>query len=83
MHTGYGHPGSGQTSQELHGVGKKLKSGLEGVGANQTDALAEQGLDRDHLRGGKALNAKEGEVVGVPAQEREPQSADNVASELK
>ncbi|KAF2431440.1 hypothetical protein EJ08DRAFT_648958 [Tothia fuscella] len=32
LHTGYGHPGSGQTRQELHD-GSHERAGLEGVGA--------------------------------------------------
>jgi hypothetical protein len=83
VHTGYGHPGQGQTSQELHGGGKKERSGLTGVGADQGDAFREQGLDRDHLKGGKAENAKDGEEVGVGAQERTPVGAEEVADELK
>lgn len=36
VHTGYGHPGSGQTSQELHD-GSNATAGLQGVGASAPD----------------------------------------------
>jgi hypothetical protein len=63
VHTGYGHPGSGMTSQELHGgKGKRDRSGLEGVGTSASDPFAERGLDRDHETG---LRTKQGVVENL------------------
>ncbi|KAJ4253292.1 hypothetical protein NW762_010447 [Fusarium torreyae] len=80
VHTGMGVPGSGQTSQELHGRGKKIGSGLEGVGANPSDPIHDKGADRDHptnYRGKGGDNA-----VDYPgAGDREPVKAEQVASE--
>ncbi|KAF5024177.1 hypothetical protein F66182_3749 [Fusarium sp. NRRL 66182] len=81
VHTGLGHPGSGQTSQELHGRGKqKGTSGLEGVGANPSDPIHDKGADREHptnYRGKGGENA-----VDYPgAGDREPVKAEQVASE--
>ncbi|KAM0340754.1 hypothetical protein ACHAPU_010345 [Fusarium lateritium] len=80
VHTGLGKPESGQTSQELHGRGKKNRSGLEGVGANASDPIHDKGADRDHptnYRGKGGENA-----VNYPgAAEREPAKAEDVASE--
>jgi hypothetical protein len=42
-HIGYGHPGSGQDSKELHGdgnfPGKRKKQGSASVGAGQSDVF--------------------------------------------
>ncbi|KAM4065187.1 hypothetical protein HRG_004476 [Hirsutella rhossiliensis] len=80
VHQGYGHPGEGMTSQELHGgKRKKVGAGLEGVGANSSDPMREYGLDREHPTGyrGKATE-------GYPdAEERLPVSAEKVASERR
>lgn len=55
VHTGYGHPGSGQTSKELHASGaypgKREKNGLAGVGADPMDTYRERGLDQDFPKG--------------------------------
>jgi hypothetical protein len=50
FHTGYGHPGSGQTSSELHGQKKKERSGLEGVGRRRSIRCA---CDRRAGRGAR------------------------------
>jgi hypothetical protein len=80
VHTGYGHPGSGQTSNELHGDGKREKSGLAGVGADLKDPVRERALDTDAptgTRGKSGLNRE-----NIPgAEEREPESAERVAAE--
>ncbi|KAF2718739.1 hypothetical protein K431DRAFT_348468 [Polychaeton citri CBS 116435] len=81
VHTGLGHPGQGQTSQELHHDGqagrKNPGSSLEGVGAtvkqsgiNAHDpAFANQrALDKDEAVVGR------GNVGGPPAEERLPES---------
>lgn len=85
VHTGYGHPGSGQTSKELHGdgnfPGKREKKGLAGVGADQSDVFRERGQNIDFPTGtkGKSGVNREG-IVGV--EERLPESAESVAAEL-
>ncbi|CAJ0544629.1 Ff.00g037120.m01.CDS01 [Fusarium sp. VM40] len=70
----------GATSADLHGRGKKERSGLEGVGANASDPIHDKGADRDHptnYRGKGGENA-----VDYPgAAEREPAKAEEVASE--
>jgi hypothetical protein len=85
VHSGYGHPGSGQTSKELHGdgnfPGKREKNGLAGVGANQSDVFREWGQDIDFPTGTKAKSSVNREDI-VGAEERLPESAESVAAEL-
>jgi len=53
VHQGYGHPGSGQTSNELRGEGKKERTGLEGRVADAGEYVPRDAT-RDHdggLRG--------------------------------
>lgn len=84
MHTGLGHPGSGQTSKELHGdgnyPGKREKQGLAGVGADQTDSFRERALDIDHPKGTRGKSGENREDI-PGAEEREPVSSEFVASE--
>lgn len=80
MHTGYGHPGSGQTSQELHGGPKKERSGLSGVGADQNDPVRERGLDVDVEKGTRGKSGVDRQDV-LGAEERVPESAEAVAAE--
>jgi len=84
VHTGLGHPGSGQTSNELHGdgnyQGKRERQGLAGVGADQTDSFRERGLDIDHPKGTKGKSGVNREDI-PGAEEREPVSSEFVASE--
>ncbi|KAH7126183.1 hypothetical protein EDB81DRAFT_889883 [Dactylonectria macrodidyma] len=78
VHQGYGHPGEGMTSQELHGgKRKRVGAGLEGVGANASDPIREQGLDVDHEKGHNT------DTDWALAEEREPVTAEELASELK
>lgn len=80
MHTGYGHPGSGQTSQELHGRRKKERSGLIGVGADKSDPIRERGLDIDVEKGTRGKNGVDRQDI-LGAEERVPESAEAVAAE--
>ncbi|KAH6682013.1 hypothetical protein B0J14DRAFT_228790 [Halenospora varia] len=80
VHTGYGHPGQGQTSNELHGTGKKEKSGLSGVGAYQNDTVRERGQDIDFPRGTKGYSGNDRQDI-QGADERVPEPAETVASE--
>lgn len=87
VHTGLGHPGSGQTSSEIRHDGshtsKKQSSGLEGVGARVDDKMdtidaKQRGLERD----GAASNAgTRGNVGGLDAQDRLPEPAETAAAE--
>jgi hypothetical protein len=80
VHTGYGHPGSGQTSSELHGRRKKERSGLAGVGADPRDPIRERALDIDVPKGTRGKSgANRQDIPG--AEEREPVSAEGVAAE--
>lgn len=83
VHTGLGHPGSGQTSQELHG-GHKREGGLEGRGATQPSADLVDAQD-PKFAGQRALNKDDAqlknELGGAPAQDLVPESAETVASE--
>ncbi|KAI6086441.1 hypothetical protein F4821DRAFT_238264 [Hypoxylon rubiginosum] len=80
VHTGYGQPIQGQTSNELHGGHrKKERSGLEGVGASLGDPVRQKGAD---LPEGveKGSNVK-GSAEYPSATERIPVSAEEVAAE--
>lgn len=80
MHTGLGHPGSGQTSQELHGSGKKERSGLSGVGADQIDPVRERGLDVDVPEGSRRKSGSDSQII-LGAEERLQETAETVAAE--
>ncbi|TVY65639.1 hypothetical protein LSUE1_G006976 [Lachnellula suecica] len=80
VHTGLGHPGSGQTSNELHGTEKRDRNGLAGVGADPSDPVRERGLDIDFPKGTKGKSGVNREDI-PGAEEREPVSAEGVASE--
>lgn len=85
VHTGLGHPGSGQTSQELHGKEKRDRTGLTG----KTTTL--ENNDKVRGRDPKFANQRNleedvpagqrGNVGGPAAEEREPETADTVARE--
>lgn len=79
VHQGFGHPGSGQTSQELHGTHKKDRSGLTGVGANLTDPIHQNHHDRPYETG---VHGKANDDYPA-AQDQPPVSAEHVASERK
>ena len=87
VHTGLGHPGQGQTSQELHGKHKKDRTGLTG--------LTEESVQNDKVTGRDPMFAHQravdedyptgvrGNTGGPPAQDREPETAERVARESK
>lgn len=82
VHTGYGHPGAGMTSQERHGgKHKHVGSGLEGVGANESDPIHERGFDRDYPTGQRGYVGNAENMPG--AEDRVPASAGEVASERR
>ncbi len=80
MHTGYGHPGSGQTSNELRGDGRKEKSGLAGVGADSRDPVRERALDTDAPAGTRGKSGENREDI-PGAEERAPVSTEVIAAE--
>ena len=86
VHTGLGHPGSGQTSREIrHDGNQSGGKSLEGVGASTREFKTvderdpkfkhHRALDSDVAEPGR------GTVGGPPAEERIPENADTVASE--
>lgn len=86
VHTGLGHPGSGQSSKELRHDGQSGRkapgAGLEGVGATvQQDTIDAH----DPAFAGQRALGKDEAVIGrsdVPsAEERLPEGAESVASE--
>ena len=87
VHTGLGHPGSGQTSTEIRHEGahgrKKQSAGLEGVGAFREDKFErnlpdQRGIEREQNASGHRGNKG---VLG--AENIQPESADTLASEWK
>ncbi|OJD30773.1 uncharacterized protein BKCO1_5600032 [Diplodia corticola] len=82
VHTGLGHPGSGQTSQELHHDGNR--GGLAGVGATDKQSTVDAhdpGFSSQRALGKDVETGTRGTVGGAPAEERLPASAEEVASE--
>ncbi|RAH79801.1 hypothetical protein BO86DRAFT_390712 [Aspergillus japonicus CBS 114.51] len=88
VHTGLGHPGSGQTSAELRHDGqpgrKRQTAGLEKVGA-----YADSKFERD-IPGQRALDREEGHLAGqrgdkgaLAAEDRQPEPATTAAAEWK
>jgi len=61
VHTGLGHPGSGQSSKELHDNSKGEGSGLQGVGA---ESAPQHGVDARDSMGQKADGTKDFSQVG-------------------
>jgi hypothetical protein len=76
VHQGYGHPGSGQTSNELKADGRKNRSGLEGVGGDPSQGYVPKGAERDHELGPRSDREN---LMG--AEDRLPAGAEEVASE--
>ncbi|CAN9098575.1 unnamed protein product [Alternaria alternata] len=82
VHTGLGHPGQGQTSQELHD-GSRKGQGLTGLAGNvkdqQTGGSIETLKDDPTHAAQRNLDdvptGQRGNTGGAPAQEREPSSA--------
>jgi len=67
VHTGFGHPGQGQTSQELHqggGAGGGREGGLAGVGSGEA-ASGNQMADERVQAGQRGLEKEEGQFAGT------------------
>ncbi|CAI6336376.1 unnamed protein product [Periconia digitata] len=84
VHTGLGHPGQGQTSQELHDKRKVPETAH--VGQKSTSVQNDKVTGRDpHFADQRNLDdvptGQRGNVGGPPAQDRVPESAETVASE--
>lgn len=77
VHQGYGHPGQGMTSQELHGGRRKKEGGEKPSGSTLEDSVGSRKLDIGHENRGKASTEY------PVAENREPVSAETVASERK
>ncbi|KAF7194354.1 hypothetical protein HII31_04387 [Pseudocercospora fuligena] len=85
VHTGLGHPGAGQSSKELHDGSKTRTGGVEGVGAS---GVKQSTIDpHDPQFANQRAADKDEAVIGrgdkADAQDREPVSAEQVASERK
>ena len=92
VHKGLGHPGQGQTSNELRHDGghtsSKQGGGLAGVGAPSV-ASSNQMVDKDTQPKERGLEKEEGQFAGTrgdkgedypqpPAQNRVPESAESL-----
>jgi hypothetical protein len=78
--TGYGYPGSGLTSRELHGIREEGEIWVKCVGADQSDPVRGSGLDVDlpeSTRGKSGVDRQD--ILG--ADERVPVGAEAVAAE--
>ena len=77
VHTGLGHPGSGQTSSELRHEGqhtsKRVGSGFEGVGAEGGSGVRKGGMSREFEM--LQRDRPEGQHGPIPARKQEDGSA--------
>lgn len=87
VHTGLGHPGSGQTSTELRHDGQHGRKnpgvGLEGVGASMEGNFgrtmpSQRGIDRD-----QAKPNQRGDKGALAAEDREPEGAKTLDNEWR
>ena len=75
VHKGFGHPGQGMTSQELHGGKRKKQGGEREIGSSLEDGIGSRKLDIGHEGRGKSS-------INYPrAEDREPAYPETVASE--
>jgi len=89
VHTGYGHPGAGQTSTEIRKDGKhtstRERTGFEGRGAQGGSGLRDDGnqeahdLASDHTEKGPPT----GNVSRLGAEDREPVHDEQLAADPK
>jgi hypothetical protein len=86
VHTGLGHPGQGQTSNELRHSDKKVGTGLAGradsVEQGNIRSLKDDPRHADQRNLGDVPTGKRGNTGGLPAQERVPESAEGVAADV-
>lgn len=76
VYQGFGHPGSGQTSNELRGTGKRDRNGFEGVGGDPSQGMVPKGAERDHDMGPRGDRENL-----ISAEDRWPAGAQEVAAE--
>jgi hypothetical protein len=85
VHTGLGHPGQGQTSNELRHANKKGGGGLAGLahGVEQGNVrdLKDDPRHADQRNLGDVPTGERGNTGGPSAQEREPETAERVAAD--
>ncbi|RAK78502.1 uncharacterized protein BO72DRAFT_447165 [Aspergillus fijiensis CBS 313.89] len=88
VHTGLGHPGSGQSSAELHHDGQPGRKG-QTAGLEQVGAYADSKFERD-IPGQRALDRDEAHLAGprgdkgaLAAEDRQPEPATTAAAEWK
>lgn len=93
VHTGYGHPGQGQTSSELRHDGehhrKRQGGGLEGIGVSSGHGMVDErvregqrGLEHDYPGGTKGtIESERGNKTFEGAEDQQPESAERVAAE--
>jgi hypothetical protein len=85
VHTGLGHPGQGQTSNELRHADKKGGNGLAGladnVGQGNVKDLKDDPTHAQQRNLGDVPTGQRGNTGGLPAQEREPETAEAVAAD--
>jgi hypothetical protein len=85
VHTGLGHPGQGQTSNELRHPDKKGGSGLAGladsVGQGNVGSLKDDPRHANQRNLGDVPTGERGNTGGLAAQEKEPETAGSVASD--
>jgi hypothetical protein len=85
VHTGLGHPGQGQTSNELRHPDKKGGSGLAGladnVGQGNVGSLKDDPRHADQRNLGDVPTGERGNTGGLSAQEKVPESAEGVAAD--
>ncbi|EHL01775.1 hypothetical protein GLAREA_04384 [Glarea lozoyensis ATCC 20868] len=79
VHTGLGHPGSGQTSNEMRQ--HKERNGLEGTGASVGE-MVPRGLERDDERAGMGMEGRRREDLKDEG-DRLNETAESVASERR
>jgi hypothetical protein len=85
VHTGLGHPGQGQTSNELRHPDKKGGSGLVGladsVGQGNVKDLKDDPTHAQQRNLDDVPTGQRGNTGGLSAQERVPESAESVAAD--
>jgi hypothetical protein len=85
VHTGLGHPGQGQTSNELRHPDKKGGNGLVGLADSvEQGNVKELKDDPTHAQQrnlGDVPTGQRGNTGGLAAQEMEPESAERVAAD--
>ncbi|KAF2678049.1 hypothetical protein K458DRAFT_423458 [Lentithecium fluviatile CBS 122367] len=80
MHTGLGHPGQGQTSKELRDNSKDA-TGLAGLDSQNEKTSGSDAAFAHQRNLDDVPTGQRGNIGGLSAQEREPETAERVAAE--